>query len=457
MRLATYGSKVQSYEDTMNTQHRVSRTSRTGKIPHCFPVVLKVGLLASLAFLVAIPPASAQKMLKLTLPRGGVLTPVQKLNRKGVEQVTKRNYEGAEKSFYKAYLYDPSDPFTLNNLGYISEVQGRVDQAEKFYELAVEQGSYATIDRSTENNLKGKPMMDALGTLQNLPMRINRINVLGMQLLMQKRPFEAQAVFEQALALDPSNAFTLNNLGVADESTGDFESALKHYDASAAAHSTAPLVVTLDRSARGKPLSEVAANSAADLRKRMDKMDPNQIRSIMLATRGVVAVNQNDWNTARKDFLDAYKLNPESAFALNNRAYVAEHDGDLEGAKAFYESARNADDANVRVGLATNASAQGEHLSAVAGESHTGVGTELSAASERRRGHGVIILRHRNGTEQDKPVPLLLKPRDARGLPIAPNQPSPSSAPASQNPPAQPLTQTAPSDPPSQPALTPQP
>jgi tetratricopeptide (TPR) repeat protein len=281
MRLATHGSKVRFYLHTMNTQQRVSGMSCRWKFAHSSRPVMKAGLLAALAFSCATPPASAQKMLRLTLPRGGVLTPVQKLNQKGVEQIEKRNYEGAEKSFYKAYLYDPSDPFTLNNLGYISEVQGRVDEAEKFYQLAVEQGSYATIDSSTEKNLKGKPMMDALGTLQNLPMRINRINVLGMQLLMQKRPFEAQTVFEQALALDPSNAFTLNNLGVADESTGDFESALKHYEAAADAHSTTPLVVTLDRSARGKPLSEVAANSATDLRKRMDKMDPDQIRSTM--------------------------------------------------------------------------------------------------------------------------------------------------------------------------------
>jgi Flp pilus assembly protein TadD len=445
MRLATHGSKVRFYLHTMNTQQRVSGMSCRWKFAHSSRPVMKAGLLAALAFSCATPPASAQKMLRLTLPRGGVLTPVQKLNQKGVEQIEKRNYEGAEKSFYKAYLYDPSDPFTLNNLGYISEVQGRVDEAEKFYQLAVEQGSYATIDSSTEKNLKGKPMMDALGTLQNLPMRINRINVLGMQLLMQKRPFEAQTVFEQALALDPSNAFTLNNLGVADESTGDFESALKHYEAAADAHSTTPLVVTLDRSARGKPLSEVAANSATDLRKRMDKMDPDQIRSTMLATRGVVAINQNDWKTARKDFLDAYKLNPESAFALNNRAYVAERDGDLEGAKAFYESARKAEDANARVGLASNASAQGEYLSAVAGESHDSVGTELNAATERRRGHGVIILRHRNGAEEDQPVPLLLKPRDARGRPIAPNQPA-----------TQPLTQPAPSNHPDEPARLPQ-
>lgn len=372
--------------------------------------------------------AQAQRMFHITIPAHSELTPVQRLNRKGVEQVNKRNYEGAEKTFYKAYLYDPGDPFTLNNLGYISEVQGRVDRAEKFYQLAVEQGSYATIDRSTDKALRGKPMLDALGTLANLPMRVNRINVLGLQLLDQKRPFEAEAVFQQALKLDPSNPFTLNNLGVAQEATGDFDSALKSYDAAADSGSKSPVVVTLNRSARGKPLSEVAADSARSLRKRMKGMNPDEIRSAMLATRGVAALNQNDWTAARADFLAAYRADPQSAFSLNNRAYVAEHDGDLEGAKAFYQSARNADDANARIGLASVASAQGEPLAAVADESHTQVGAELAAASERKIGHGVIILRHRDGSGDDAPVPLVLKPRTApgSGQPPTPDAPAAS-------------------------------
>jgi len=42
-----------------------------------------------------------------------------------VDAVRKRNYEKAESLFYKAYLLVPDDPFTLNNLGYISELKGR--------------------------------------------------------------------------------------------------------------------------------------------------------------------------------------------------------------------------------------------------------------------------------------------------------------------------------------------
>ena len=47
----------------------------------------------------------------LTLPKRSQLTPVQRLNREGVEAVRKQQYEKAETLFYKAYLYDPGDPF----------------------------------------------------------------------------------------------------------------------------------------------------------------------------------------------------------------------------------------------------------------------------------------------------------------------------------------------------------
>src|SRR6202451_4193697 len=84
----------------------------------------------------------------LTLPKRSQLTPVQRLNREGVEAVRKQQYEKAETLFYKAYLYDPGDPFTLNNLGYISELQGQLERAQKFYALSSEQATDAVIDRA---------------------------------------------------------------------------------------------------------------------------------------------------------------------------------------------------------------------------------------------------------------------------------------------------------------------
>jgi Flp pilus assembly protein TadD len=328
----------------------------------------------------------AAKNLKITLPRHSELTPVQRLNREGVNAILKHRYENAEGLFYKAYLYDPADPFTLNNLGYVAELQGQIDRAEKFYKLAAEQSCAATIDRSTAKELEGKPMVDALGTLKDVPMRINRLNVVGMELLAQDRGFEAEAHLKEALALDPKNVFTLNNLGVAQEATGDLESALTYYDAAAAARSNAPVGVTRNLAWRGKPVSEMAADSARNLRKRMQKMNLSQVRAAMFAIRGVSAINENNWSAAKQDFLDAYILDPQSAFALNNLGYVAEREGDFETAKAYYARARKGDNADARVGLATQSAAQGQHLVTVADDNHRDMDIQLDAHTQDHSG-----------------------------------------------------------------------
>src|SRR5665213_4633666 len=86
--------------------------------------------------------------IRITIPRHSELTPVQRLNREGVNAIQKHDYEKAEAVFYKAYLYDAADPFTLNNLGYVSELEGKLDRAQKFYALASEQDCNARIDLS---------------------------------------------------------------------------------------------------------------------------------------------------------------------------------------------------------------------------------------------------------------------------------------------------------------------
>ena len=100
-------------------------------------------LLSALIGITAISaaPRADAKDIKITIPRRSQLTPVQRLNREGVEAVRKHNFSKAEELFYKAYLFDPDDAFTLNNLGYISELQGQIDRAQNFYSLAAAQSS----------------------------------------------------------------------------------------------------------------------------------------------------------------------------------------------------------------------------------------------------------------------------------------------------------------------------
>jgi tetratricopeptide (TPR) repeat protein len=330
-------------------------------------------------------PQARATDVKIIIPVRSGLSPVQRLNREGVEAVKKRQYQKAEELFYKAYLYDPADPFTLNNLGFVSEQQGQLDRAQKFYELATEQSSNAQIDLSSEKNLEKKPMKAALENLQDLPMRINRMNVEAIRLLSQDRAFETIPVLEQALALDPRNPFTLNNLGVADEAIGDYQDALKNYGLASGIHSTEPVTVTLNRSWSGKSVSEMAGASAKRLEKRLRDRNPDGTQAAMLTMRGVFAANQNDWPTAKREFMSAYAIDPESAFSLNNRGYVAEREGDLESAQFFYEKAKRAGDASNRVGFATNRSAEGHALLTVAADSDGKVDAALDAYSRARR------------------------------------------------------------------------
>jgi Flp pilus assembly protein TadD len=340
---------------------------------------------------------------------------VQRLYREGVDAVKKHQYEKAAALFYKAYLYDPADPFTLNNLGYISELEGELDRAHKFYTQASEQASNANIDRSNARQLQGKPMHLAFESLQDVPMRVNRMNVDAMELLSEDRGFEAVALLKKALSLDALNPFTLNNMGVADEATGDYHNALKEYGAAAEMHSSEPVVLALDRSWRGRPVSAMAAASAERLAERIKKMDSAELNAVMFTMRGVSATNQNDRLAAREAFLQAYSLDPDSAFSLNNRGYVAEIEGDLETAQFFYDKARKAGDSNIRVGLASKHSAEGKKLSAVASDSDHQVDGELDKYSQDRR-------------RQTGPIQLI-----PRGIPSAGDSSVPTVEPSSSN------------------------
>ncbi len=347
----------------------------------------------------------AKDSLILNIPLRSKSSPVQRLNRAGVQAVRKNQYEKAEAYFEKAYLYDPSDPFTLNNLGYVAELRGDLDRAHKYYQMATEQGCDAPIDLSSLKSLKGKPMSAAYENLQDLPMRINRINLDAMRLVAEGRGFEAIAMLQQALAIDPHNPFTMNNLGVADESVGDFNGALKYYGQVAALHTSERVSVTAERSWRGKSISAMAAASARRLNARMALMTGPQREALKYNERGVFEANQNQWLAARQDFLRAYQIDSSSAFSLNNRAYVAERDGDPESAQFFYEKSLRAQDANDRIGIATDRLAEGRKIAGVANDSESRVNSVLASYGQQRREQAAPVeLVPRGGAQDNLPA-----------------------------------------------------
>ena len=376
--------------------------------------------------MVAAPPKARAGDLKIKLPKHSEITPVQKLNREGVGAIRKRDYKKAESLFYKAYLLDPDDPFTLNNLGYTSELEGQVDRAERFYVLAAKQATDAVIDDSTSPQLKGRPMNVALST-PDLPLQLNHANVEAVRLLSQGRAPEADMLLQQALKNDPNNVFTLNNLGVAKEMEGESVEAAQYYDAAAARHSSASAVITLTRLWRGKAASEMAAQNASALRHRMETHGTPEARAAELDLRGVSAINRNDPRAAKEDFRKAYAIDPHNAFTLNNIGYVAELEGDQETAQFFYDSARKAPGANERVVLATRRSAEGLRLLQVAENSNAKVETKVAEERAARRRQGEpILLRRRDDTVVDEPSAPSAKPLQTVENPPEPLQNPPS-------------------------------
>ena len=378
--------------------------------------------LTLLVFLLTALIVSAEaKDIRISIPKRSKPTPVQKLNQEGVKQLEKHHYKRAKAIFYKAYLIDPNDPFTLNNLGYIAELEGQAERAQRYYSLAQAQGSDAIVYKSTEAAAVGRPVDQIAGNAADNKLQVNRINVYAIGLLERNRAPEADLALQKALKLDPSNPFTLNNIGYAREKEGELEQAYSFYSRAAREHSDTPIVVTLRQSWRGKPISQVAAANAEKVRNLIEHEQELDAKVARLNTRGVAAINRNDYKLARQYFEESYRLDSGNAFALNNMGYLAELDGDRETADYYYDKAKEANQSSLRVVYATRKDVEGLRLAAVAEDSDDAVvqATERAAALRRAQG-GPVVLRYRNNQPVMEPA-TPPKPR--------PENPAPTTAP----------------------------
>jgi Flp pilus assembly protein TadD len=363
------------------------------------------------------------KDLRISIPKRSHPTPVQKYNQAGVKALNKQKVDEAKKNFYKAYLLDPNDPFTLNNLGYIAELEGELDRAQRFYELAGINSTDALVERSTTKEFEGKPVSEVAGKVDGGPMDVNRLNVQAIVLLQKDRAIEAESVLQRALKLDPQNPFTLNNLGYSREKQGELESALVYYQQAARTNSDEIVIVATNenRNWRGQKIREVANRNSDKVSRAMRGEESLEAKVARLNLRGVSALNRNDRKSARNYFQDANKLDPSNAFTLNNMGYVAELDGDRESANYYYAKAQEANGANTRVGVATRRDAEGRQLQRVADSSELAVDSRIQIDLQNKR---------RSATKENPS----LKRRDNTVVP----EPTP---PAQANPPQQPPPQ----------------
>ena len=387
--------------------------------------------------------------LRIPLPKRSKYTPVQALNRDGVKAVERHQYDKAKKLFYKAYLIDPNDPFTLNNLGYMAEIEGDSDRARRFYALSAELGSDAIIDKSNNDQLIGKKVSVVAGQAEDKGIKINRLNNEAIALLEKDRAPEADLVLQKALTVDSQNPFTLNNLGYTKEKEGEIEAAYQFYTAAASRNSDEKVEVAIDRDWRGQAISDVARDNARKLSKRMRNVNDTESRVALLNLRGVSALNRNDRRTGREFIEQAFKLSPEDAFTLNNMGYLAEMDGDRETAEFYYERAREANRNNAKIAVATRKEVEGKRIGDVADVTDQLVQSQMEAAREakRRQGGPVLLMKRDNTAVLEPPKPLhepapqrvsnengelILPPRKPTTMSTMPVYKEPSGQPAAQ-------------------------
>jgi Flp pilus assembly protein TadD len=348
--------------------------------------------------------------LHIPIPQRSLSTPTQKLNRDGVAELKRGHEEKAKRLFYRAYLLDPEDPFTLNNLGYVAELEGDAERALRFYALAAREHTNAVIDDSNQAALRGKPLASAFRQVHDSDQELSKINEQAIVLLEKGHVFEAKNLLQSAKERHPNDPFLLNNLGYAMEAIGDLEGALRYYSAAASLHSTQRVVVTPRGKWRGRPISDAAKGNALAVSELIARGEGVEAATARLNLRGVAALNDNHPEIARQFFLQAYEKDAQNAFTLNNLGYSAELAGDRESAEMYYAAARSGRDANGRVSYATRRDAEGQKIDHLAGDNQADVEATLAAVQEaKRRAHRPIEFKRRDAipsSDQDAtPVP----------------------------------------------------
>lgn len=337
------------------------------------------------------------KDIRISIPKRTKPTKVQKYNQDGVKALQKQKIDSAKKHFYRAYLLDPNDPFTLNNLGYVAELEGDLERAQRYYELAAAHASEAVIEKSTSKDAEGKPVNEVAGNTESGPLQINRLNVQAIQLLQRDRAIEAEGVLLKALDLAPNNPFTLNNLGFAREKQGELESALSYYVRAANQGSEETVIIAAQRDWRGRSITRIAQRNIEKVRELLQNEQSTEARVARLNLRGVSALNKNDRKAARGFFEQAIKLDPNNAFSLNNMGYISELENDRESATYFYAKAKNAEGSGEDVGMSTRRDAEGRPLTQVADRNETVVSLQMERDLQaKRRSRAPVTLKTRD-------------------------------------------------------------
>jgi len=198
---------------------------------------------------------------------------VNELNSEAIRLLSKDRAPEADMVLQEALKLDPRNPFTLNNLGFAREKEGELEQAAQFYSQSAMTGARDEVVVALDNDWRGKPISDIaarnvdkvrreMEKSEDVDTRVARLNLRGVSAMNRNERKAARDYFEQAYKLDPSNSFTINNMGYLAELEGDRETAQLFYErAQKANHASAKVLVATRPEAEGHSLAAVAEQS----------------------------------------------------------------------------------------------------------------------------------------------------------------------------------------------------
>jgi Flp pilus assembly protein TadD len=133
---------------------------------------------------------------------------VARLNLQGVSALNRNDRRNARQFFEQAYKLKPEDAFTLNNMGYLAEMDGDRETANFFYQKAqAAQRAGERVAVATRKDAEGRPLVDVAATStvnvdQRMQAEMERRRREGGPVVLRTR--NGQAVAEPAQAKRPT-------------------------------------------------------------------------------------------------------------------------------------------------------------------------------------------------------------------------------------------------------------
>lgn len=241
---------------------------------------------------------------------------------RGTALLGKRDLAGAERDLRKAIAMDPKNAGAYTRFGELRMSQGRLAEAEKLYERALENDpravealqQVATVLVAQKHSERAVRRVQAQIAL--VPDNSAYYLLLGQALLQNQSPAEAQAALAKSVDLDKTNIQASFLLAQSQERGGQIDVAASTYE-------------------------------------RMIRENPKDVRAYV--GFGTLEERRGNWQNAQKLYQSALHIQPDQPAAANNLSYLLlEHGGNTDHALALAQTARRAmpDSANTADTLA---------------------------------------------------------------------------------------------------------